>query len=66
MEVNSMERELSKQDLTQLRQAGLLAMDEIAITVGDVVIAENVVSKERRVLEVRHLMLETNKRLLKD
>lgn len=60
-----MEKLVTGNDLTKLRRSGTIAENEIAIIVGDVVVAENVVTKTRRVLEVSGLMLESNKRVLR-
>lgn len=61
-----MEKPVTGNDLTRLRNSGLLTNNEVALIVGDVVIAENVITKERRVLEVAGLMLESNRRVLRD
>ena len=61
-----MEKPVSGNDLTKLRKNGLLANNEVALIVGDVVVAENVITKERRVLETAGLMLESNRRVLRD
>jgi len=61
-----MEKPVTGNDLTKLRSSGLIASDEIAIITGDVVIAENVITKTRRILEVAGLMLESNRRVLRD
>ena len=60
-----MEKQVSESDLNQLRQKGLLKLHEIALIVGDVMIAECVLTKERRVLDVGNLLLESTKRILK-
>ena len=60
-----MEKLVTGNDLTKLRSSGVIAENEIAIVVGDVVVAENVVTKARRVLEVSGLMLESNRRVLR-
>ena len=60
-----MEKQVSESDLNQLRQKGLLELHEIALIVGDVMIAENLITKERRVLDVGNLLLESTKRILK-
>lgn len=65
-EVTIVERPVSGNDLTKLRKSRLISENEIAIIIGDVVVAENVVTKERRVLEVSGLMLESNRRVLRD
>lgn len=59
------EKPLSHIDLQKLRQAGIITSQETAIAVGDLVIAENVVSKERRILEVSSILLESTRRILK-
>jgi hypothetical protein len=61
-----MERQVTGNDLTKLRASGLIEANEVAIMVGDVVVAENVITKERRILEVSGLMLESNRRVLRD
>ncbi len=62
-----MEKVLSEVDLHKLRQAGEITGEEIALSVGDVVIAENILTKVRRVLDSKKLglILEANKTLLK-
>ena len=61
-----MERPVTGNDLTKLRTSGLITTDEVAIVVGDVVVAENVITKARRILEVSGLILESNRRVLRD
>ena len=61
-----MEKQVTGNDLTKLRTSGLIDANEVAIVVGDVVVAENVITKERRILEVSGLMLESNRRVLRD
>ena len=63
---NTIEKTLSTSDLEKLRQAGILQAEEVAILVGDVVVAENVVDKKRRILEVGSLLLESTRRILRD
>jgi hypothetical protein len=60
-----MEKNLSPHDLKKLRDASLLAENETALRIGDIIVAENVVTKQRRVLDVSSLLLESNKRVLK-
>ena len=60
-----MEKQVSEADLTQLRQKGLLKAHEIALIVGDVTLAENVLTKERRILDTGNLLLESTKKILK-
>lgn len=61
-----MEKPVSNNDLAKLRSASLITDQEIAIVAGDVIVAENVITKKRRILEVGALMLESNRRVLRD
>ena len=61
-----MENTLELDDVQKLRDAGLLKENETALCVGDLIVAENVITQERRVLDVRDLLLESKKRILKD
>ena len=60
------EKQLSINDLQKLRHEKLLEENEIALMVGDVIVAENVVTKTRRVLQTSGLLLESTKQLLRD
>jgi hypothetical protein len=57
---------LSVKDLESLRSQGLLTQNETAITEGDLIVAVNVVTQQRRVLQVEGLMLECKRTLLRD
>ena len=59
-----MEQILPNEKIQELRTKGVLAADEIAITSGDLLIAENVVTKKRRLLE-RTNLYENKRRILK-
>ena len=61
-----MEKPLSSSDLDTLRQRGLLEENEVALLVGDVIVAENVISKSRRVIQTSGLLLESTRRVLTD
>lgn len=61
-----MEKLVTGQDLTKLRKAGVISKNEIAVIVGDVLVAEHVITKDRRVLEVSGTLLESNRRILRD
>lgn len=57
---------LREDQLSGLREKGILSEKEIAYKAGDLVIAENPVSGEKRVLgKVTSLLVESNKRILK-
>lgn len=61
-----MEKQVTNNDLAKLRQQGLIENNEVALLVGDVIIAENVITKQRRVLELGTVLLESNRRVLRD
>ena len=56
---------LSPPQLAHLREQGLITSQEVAFVTGDLLIAENVVSNERRVVGEATLIAESNKRVLK-
>ena len=60
-----MENLLSEKDLSLLRIKGLLLENEIAFLTGITVVAENVLTKERRVVETQGVILESKRTLLK-
>ena len=60
-----MEKVLSERDLEQLRVKGLITAEETAYLVGEQVVVENLVNRERRLIEVAGLILESRKGLLK-
>ena len=60
------DKPVTNNDMEKLRQSGLITEQEVAIIVGDVILAENVLTKERRILNTNTLMLESNRKLLRD
>lgn len=60
------ERSVTPTDMERLRSAGLIYENEVAVVIGDRIIAENILDKTRRVVETGGLILESNKRLLRD
>ena len=61
-----MEVLLNNQQIDDLRKNGLINDQEVAVKVGDLVVAENIITKQRRVITDAHKFLsESNKRLLK-
>jgi len=49
-----------------LRNSGAIVNDEVAIRVGDLIIAEHVITQKRRVLkDARDILSESNRQLLK-
>jgi hypothetical protein len=59
------EKPVTNADLEKLREKGLLKQNELAFVSGDVLLAENVITRERRVLNVGGLLLESTRRILK-
>jgi hypothetical protein len=60
-----MERVLDEKDIMSLRNKRLISNDEIALKVGDLFIAENIITRERRVLDSAGRILSETKRILK-
>ena len=57
---------LTSQQLSDLRKRGLISEQEFAYIAGDLLVAENVTSNEKRVVGESALLTESNnKRLLK-
>jgi hypothetical protein len=62
-----MELILSGKEIDSLRSNNVIGDHEIAIRVGDVIIAENLITRQRRVITVdaSRFLNEANKRILK-
>jgi len=60
-----MEKVVPDKDLKRLRASGLITDEEIAYIVGDQIVAENLLNRERRILQAASLILESSKGLLK-
>ena len=56
---------LSSQDLQKLKDSGDLEDNETAYLNGDLLVAENVVTKERRVINETSVLLESRRQLLR-
>ena len=61
----SIEKILSDSDIKELRGKGILQECEVAIQVGDIIIAENVLTKSRRVLDSNAVLSESKRKILK-
>ena len=59
-------KQLTVNDIQLLRTRGLLTESETAFKEGDLLIAENVTTKQRRVLNAIGLILEADRQLLND
>tara|TARA_B100000214_G_scaffold373973_1_gene355534 strand:+ start:867 stop:1055 length:189 start_codon:yes stop_codon:yes gene_type:complete len=61
-----MENQLSAGEIELLRSSGLINNQEVALRVGDLVVAENIVTRQRRVVaDGNRLLSESNRRVLK-
>ena len=58
-------KELSSKDLNELKGKNLFSDDEVVYSENGYVIAENIKTNEKRILNCSGLMLECNKKLLK-
>jgi len=58
-----MEALLPEQQIKNMREAGIISKDEIPLKVGDLIVAENVITRERRI--INKSILENKKRILK-
>ena len=56
---------ISAEDIKKLRDASLISGDEAVFRMGDLIIAENISTKARRVIDTGGLLLESTKRLLR-
>lgn len=60
-----METLLKDSELKVLRSRGIITEDEVALWVGDLIVAENVCNRDRRVIEAKNVLAESKKRILK-
>lgn len=59
-----MRQQLSDKDVYVLREKGLIKDNEIVFKEGHAIIAEDLQTKQRRIVNVSGLMLEANKHVL--
>lgn len=59
-----MEKILTESEQSKLRQSNVISQQEIAIQVGDLLIAENVITRDRRVVKTG--VVSEGRHLLKD
>ena len=60
-----MERLLKDSELKVLRSRGVISDNEIALWVGDLIVAENVCDRSRRVIEAKNILAESKRKILK-
>lgn len=61
-----MERVLANQEQSSLRNQNVIWDNEIAIQVGDLHVAENVISRSRRIITIPDQMIQETKVILRD
>jgi hypothetical protein len=59
------DRKISDENITTLRERGLIGADEIAYYSGDLIVAENVITQARRVLKEASSIISESRRILK-
>tara|TARA_B100000427_G_C15183019_1_gene452507 strand:+ start:348 stop:545 length:198 start_codon:yes stop_codon:yes gene_type:complete len=57
--------EISHNLLVEWRRLGIISNEEVAYQVGDLFVAENVVSRDRRVIDVSSVTPGSDRRILK-
>jgi hypothetical protein len=60
-----MQRNLSEQQMEFLRKNNLVETNETAYSVGDLIVAENPLTKETRIIGQTTILQEGNRRILK-
>ena len=60
-----MSETLSNEKIQLLREEKIITESEVAIQHGDKFVAENVITKERRIIHIPQRLLESNRRVLK-
>tara|TARA_Y100001963_G_scaffold116415_1_gene161765 strand:+ start:175 stop:360 length:186 start_codon:yes stop_codon:yes gene_type:complete len=60
-----MEKMLEKSQISTLRESGVINDNEVVLSVGDLFVAENVVTKERRVISGVESALNESRRVLR-
>ena len=61
----SIEKILPDLEIKNLREKGLIQECEVAIQVGDIIVAENVLTQSRRVLDSNLIISESTRKILK-
>jgi len=60
-----MEKMLEKSQISTLRESGVINDNEVVLSIGDLFVAENVVTKERRVISGVESTLNESRRVLR-
>lgn len=60
-----MNKHISNESMSLLRERGVISKDEIAYYAGDLIVAENVITKARRVISEASSIISESRRVLK-
>jgi hypothetical protein len=60
-----METLLEDSEIKKLRATGVISNEETALRVGDLLVAENVCTRARRVIDAKNVLAESGRRVLK-
>jgi len=56
---------LRDEQLRQLRESGIITDNEIVVKVGDLYVAEHIITKDRRQVDIDKVLSESKRRVLK-
>ena len=56
---------INSEKIQTLRELGVISQEEVPVTVGDVLYAENVITKQRRIINNAPASITESKRILK-
>tara|TARA_Y100000996_G_C22002196_1_gene429111 strand:- start:196 stop:378 length:183 start_codon:yes stop_codon:yes gene_type:complete len=56
---------LNEKDMRLLKENGLVADSDVVYMMGDTIVAENIQTGTKRIIEAPHLMLECKRRVLR-
>jgi len=61
-----MQNQLDASQINELRENGTLSDKEVALLEGDLILAKNVITQERRIIgKISDVLIESKKRILK-
>ena len=63
--MKTVDQQISANQINDLREAGMISEKEIAYVSGDLVVAENVLSGDKRIIGKSNILSEGSKRILK-
>jgi len=63
--MKTVDQQISANQIKNLREAGMISEKEIAYLSGDLIVAENVLSGEKRIIGKSNILSESSRRILK-